>query len=523
MKKTTLSTLFVIASLCYPSDSRGNGKMPQQDIDNPTAIIEGVTNIMPDSTVITLFRFYGNAGMSVAKDTVANGKFRLEYTFEDDELQKMSIACFVPEIGGSGRTVFLSPGANIKVDASTIDSQLWEVTSDLDEQKEYDRILFSGADIYREINRLNSEMDKLLSNPELSREQKKQIIAETREALSALHDSIDNRKYLTMLQMKHTPVWFDEFISLSDTGLSGDSPLTAKLKTLYESLGQSEKESPEGERIYAYLYPESKINIGDTVPDIEFIDINGNTRSLGEFAGKWILLDIWSGGCGPCHMAVPELKAFAEKHKDNVAVVSISIDDDQFWRISTDNLKLEGNNWRDSKGQAGIYSRFNAHGLPTFIVINPEGIYTKTQFGYGKGMFERIFRPLLNPKPAMTFENNQTGTKIYYPDYAENNTDNILEIDSIERMADKTAIHFHMYYIPNWWIKSAPDSYLELPDGSKLNIIDTQGIILGEELRAKADGENNFTLIFPAIDKDVEAVDFIESDKWNFKNIRVVP
>ena len=33
----------------------------------------------------------------------------------------------------------------------------------------------------------------------------------------------------------------------------------------------------------------------------------------------------------------------------------------------------------------------------------------------------------------------------------------------------------------------------------------------------------NFTLIFPAIDKDVEAVDFIESDKWNIKKIRLVP
>ncbi|MDE6263945.1 MAG: TlpA family protein disulfide reductase [Paramuribaculum sp.] len=523
MKKAFLGAILAVTSLCYPLDSRGNGKMPQQDTDNPPAIIEGVTNIIPDSTVITLFRFYGNAGMSVAKDTVINGKFRLEYTFEDDDVQKMSIACFVPEIAGSGRTVFLSPGANIKVDASTIDSQLWEVTSDLDEQKEYDRLLFSGADIYREINRLNSEMDKLLSNPELSREQRIQIIAETREALSALHDSIDNRKYLTMLQMKHTPVWFDEFISLSDTGSSGDSPLTAKLKTLYESLGQSEKESPEGERIYAYLYPESKINIGDQVPDMEFIDINGNTRTLGEFAGKWILLDIWSGGCGPCHMAVPELKAFAEKHKDNVAVVSISIDDDKFWKISTENLKLEGNNWRDSKGQAGIYSRFNAQGLPTFIVINPEGVYTKTQFGYGKGMFERVFRPLLNPKPAMSLEKTATGTKVNYPDCSENNTDDILEIDSIELGDDRTVIHFHMYYIPNWWIKIAPESYLELPDGSKLNIIEAQGITLGEELRANADGENKFTLVFPAISKDAQSVSFIESANWNLKNIKLVP
>lgn len=523
MIKTILSTLFIVAALCSPVDSRGNGKMPQQDIDNPTAVIEGVTNIIPDSTVITLFRFYGDAGMSVAKDTVINGKFRLEYTMADGDVQKMSIVCFVPEIAGSGRTIFLSPGANIKVDASTIDSQLWDVTSDLDEQKEYDRILFSAADIYKERNRLNSEMDKSLADSELSQEQRKQIIAETREALSALYDSINNRKYLTMLNMEHTPVWFDEFISLSDSESSGESPLTVKLKTLYESLVQSEKESPEGERIYAYLYPESKINIGDTVPDIGFIDIKGNTRNLGEFAGKWILLDIWSGGCGPCHMAAPELKAFAEKHKDNVEVVSISIDDDEFWKISTDNLKLEGNNWKDSKGQAGIYSRFNAKGLPTFIAINPEGIYTMTQFGYGKGMFERMFRPLLNPKPAMSLEKTATGTKVNYPDCSENNTGNILEIDSIELGDDRTVINFHVYYIPNWWIKIAPESYLELPDGSKLNIIEAQGITLGEEFRANADGENRFTLVFPGINKDTQSVSFIESANWNLKNIKLVP
>lgn len=523
MKKAFLGTIIAVASLCYPLDSWGNGKMPEQAIDNPTAIIEGVTNIIPDSTVITLFRFYGDAGMSVAKDTVINGKFRLEYTMADGDAQKMSIVCFVPEIAGDGRTIFMSQGANIKVDASTIDSQLWDVTSDLDEQKEYDRILFSAADIYKKINRLNSEEDKLLSNPELSREQREQIIAGTSEAISALHDSINNRKYLTMLQMEHTPVWFNEFISLSNTWSSGDSALTAKLKTLYESLQQSEKESAEGERIYAYLYPESKINIGDIVPDIEFVDINGNTRTLGEFAGKWILVDIWSGGCGPCHMAVPELKAFAEKHNDKVEVVSISIDDDEFWKISTDNLKLEGNNWKDKKGEAGIYSRFNAKGLPTFIAINPEGIYTTTQFGYGKGVFERMFRPLLNPKAAMSLEKTATGTKVNYPDCSENNTDNILEIDSIELGDDRTVIHFHMYYIPNWWIKIAPESYLELPDGSKLNIIEAQGITLGEEFRANADGENKFTLVFPGIGKDIQSVNFIKSANWNLKNIRLVP
>ncbi|MDE6459210.1 MAG: hypothetical protein K2K52_00030, partial [Paramuribaculum sp.] len=157
MIKTIFSIFFIVGALCSPLKSNGNGKIPLQDIENSTAIIEGVTNIIPDSTVITLFRFYGDAGMSVAKDTVTNGKFRLEYAMEDGDVQKMSIVCFIPEITGSGRTIFLSPGADIKVDASTIDSQLWEVISNLNEQKEYDRILFSAADLYREINRLNSE------------------------------------------------------------------------------------------------------------------------------------------------------------------------------------------------------------------------------------------------------------------------------------------------------------------------------------------------------------------------------
>lgn len=526
MNKIIFSVLFLIGVLCSPLKSHGTVKTSQPDKDTPVTIIEGTTTIIPDSSAITLFKYYGNVGLSVATDTVINGKFRLEYQMEDGDAEKMTINCFSPKISGSGRTVYLIPGAHIKVDASTPNSERWDVTSDIDikEQKEYDKILFSCSDIFNAMDKIRSENSKRLSDPDLTAEQKKQIRTEMNETISGLRDSINHRKYLMMLQMEHTPVWFENFVDLCHrSSISGDSILASKLIAMYEALEKSEKESAEGVKIAGFLYPESKINIGDKIPYMEFVDFNGNTRNLGEFAGKWILLDIWSGGCGPCHMSVPELKAFAEKHKGEVEVVSISIDTDDFWRISTKNLNIEGNNWNDRKGESGAYSRFNTKGLPTFIAINPEGIYTTSKLGYTKGTFELMFRRLLNPKPAMSRETKATGIKVNYPDCMDNNTHDILEIDSIELSDDRTAIHFHMYYMPNWWIKISPDSYLELPDGSKLNILEAQGIALGEEFRANADGENTFTLVFPAIDKNTPSINFMETPRWNIKDIRLVP
>ena len=50
---------------------------------------------------------------------------------------------------------------------------------------------------------------------------------------------------------------------------------------------------------------------------------------LSDFEGRYLLLDFWSAGCGPCLMAFPEMRELQEMWKDRLVVVSISSDSEK--------------------------------------------------------------------------------------------------------------------------------------------------------------------------------------------------
>src|SRR5206468_12001604 len=48
---------------------------------------------------------------------------------------------------------------------------------------------------------------------------------------------------------------------------------------------------------------------GLAVPEFGFDDIDGRPRRLSEFRGRYVLLNFWYTGCGPCRDEFPHLKA----------------------------------------------------------------------------------------------------------------------------------------------------------------------------------------------------------------------
>lgn len=95
------------------------------------------------------------------------------------------------------------------------------------------------------------------------------------------------------------------------------------------------------------------------------------------FNQKITYIDVWASWCGPCRLEMPYLKKVAEKYKDDIQVISISIDRiDQRdkWLAAIDKLGMDWGNWILNDGlNANFCKQSNIAAIPRFLIIDQKG------------------------------------------------------------------------------------------------------------------------------------------------------
>ena len=111
------------------------------------------------------------------------------------------------------------------------------------------------------------------------------------------------------------------------------------------------------------------------VPELQFQDGAGRARSLADFRGKVVLLNLWATWCTPCREEMPALDRLQAKLGGaEFEVVALSIDQQGapvvrkfFDEVGVKALQL----YIDSSAQAGF--KLATVGLPTTVMIDREG------------------------------------------------------------------------------------------------------------------------------------------------------
>jgi thiol-disulfide isomerase/thioredoxin len=63
-------------------------------------------------------------------------------------------------------------------------------------------------------------------------------------------------------------------------------------------------------------------------PDLAFTGLDGQRHTVGELAGKVVLLDFWATWCEPCKRSLPTYRAWqAELGEKGFVVVAVSVDE----------------------------------------------------------------------------------------------------------------------------------------------------------------------------------------------------
>ncbi|TKG96623.1 TlpA family protein disulfide reductase [Puteibacter caeruleilacunae] len=87
----------------------------------------------------------------------------------------------------------------------------------------------------------------------------------------------------------------------------------------------------------------------------------------------------------------------------------------------------------------------------------------------------------------------------------------LYEIDKIELGKDETRIHLHVSFIKGWWVNFDGDEFIrDVESGDKFTITGIEGAEFKKKLHMPASGDTTVVLKFPALDKHVEKIDYVD-------------
>ena len=505
MKKLLFSSLFLLGSLVSQAQHEYT--------------IEGKVEGVKDGTLVSLFLLDGNVGSTVAMDTIQNGTFFFKRNAGEDGLDKLSLMCTRnDDFPSMSLEIYATPNARIKVTGTNTLIHTWTVDSPVKEQIEYNRFIEDSHDLWDEYQRLSIKARSLRSAPEAERK----ALRAKEDSISAL---ISKREMKLMQELPVSNIWMDRLYKLS-MSVKYNPNFSYKDETLalYNRMNEAQKTSITGQEITVNLFPPTVVKEGDKMADTELFDLDGKIHHLTDFNGKYILLDFWSSGCGPCIMALPEMKEIQEQYKERLTIISLSSDTKSRWKAASAKHEMTWQNLNDLKQTAGLYAKYGVRGIPNYVLISPEGKIMKMWSGYGKGSLKLKMRRYLDaPKREMSITGDTNRKVVNYPSFESTNTD-ILEVKQVELTDTATIVHFYAYYIPKYWIRVSPNCRLVDEKGETYTLKKADGIKPGEHFYLPESGEAEFSLTFEPLSSSVQSFNFTEGTEkndWQINGIRL--
>ena len=381
------------------------GKVPENG-----AMIQGqATGLDPEEMITAvLFQHEGGVGKGIQTDTLRNGRFsfRLDSLAEADHYM---IMLFRPRQGyvdviNYGPEIYLEPGAFVRIKGEGKHFRTARIDSPVKDQKL--RQLFLKKMSQEDWNALdeiqahrNLVVNELYYGEVLTKKQKDSLRVMAQQDLDASHE-IDDRLSQQVLKILETEqigtFALDRILSLARQVSMGKKEYREAVLRLYDRLSDEQKTSRAGMETLNYLNPVKTVSSGSPVPSYEYFDKNGKSVRVSDFAGKWVLVDFWSSGCGPCIESIPELGAISKEFPESLSVISISLDKESVWREASKEHGIFWNDWNDPKGTSGSVRSYGTNGIPTFVLVSPEGIINDIIVGYSDGLLRNAVQKAMH-------------------------------------------------------------------------------------------------------------------------------
>jgi thiol-disulfide isomerase/thioredoxin len=109
-------------------------------------------------------------------------------------------------------------------------------------------------------------------------------------------------------------------------------------------------------------------------PLIKVKTLNGDSISISDFSGKYVVINWWATTCGPCRQEIPGLNTLVDKYQTNSDIVFLAVAFDKKSDLEY-YLNLKEFKYIQTLGDKEIAKLFG-ESFPKNIIVNPQGMIT---------------------------------------------------------------------------------------------------------------------------------------------------
>ena len=121
-------------------------------------------------------------------------------------------------------------------------------------------------------------------------------------------------------------------------------------------------------------YLRHEIEVGRTMPDFSFVNIEGKSQSLYEFKGKYVLIDFWGVWCRDCTVETPfHIEAYKRFKSRGFEILGLDTDEDI--EVLKGYVKEHNLTWPQARNDSIrklIEERYRIQEYPSTILIGPD-------------------------------------------------------------------------------------------------------------------------------------------------------
>ncbi|NDJ60466.1 MAG: TlpA family protein disulfide reductase [Chloroflexi bacterium] len=131
---------------------------------------------------------------------------------------------------------------------------------------------------------------------------------------------------------------------------------------------QTQSESPSGD---VRAFP---------APDFTLERLDGNTLTLSNLRGRWVIVNFWATWCEPCVVEMPALQSIASNYRSDLILLGINMRETvPLIRPFVEAQNLTFPILLDPSDE--LLAQYAVRGLPKTMVISPDGDVVWQQFG----------------------------------------------------------------------------------------------------------------------------------------------